>query len=52
MTTQDYSDAYEDDSENVRGWEAQDKLEPYLLTEADAATTNVGADTPASVVAS
>jgi len=28
MTTQDYSDAYEDDSENVRGWPAQDAQEP------------------------
>jgi len=32
MTTRDYAEAYEDDSENVRGWPAQDKLEPYLLT--------------------
>ena len=28
MTTQDYADAYEDDSENVRSWPAQDTQEP------------------------
>jgi hypothetical protein len=28
MTTRDYSDAYEDDSENVRSWPAQDAQEP------------------------
>jgi hypothetical protein len=28
MTTQDYADAYEDDSENVRSWPAQDAQEP------------------------
>ena len=28
MTTRDYSEAYADDSENVRGWAAQDAQEP------------------------
>jgi hypothetical protein len=28
MTTRDYADAYEDDSENTRGWPAQDAQEP------------------------
>jgi hypothetical protein len=28
MTTRDYADAYDDDSENVRSWAAQDAQEP------------------------
>jgi len=28
MTTRDYSEAYDDDSENVRNWPAQDAQEP------------------------
>jgi chromosome segregation ATPase len=28
MTTRDYAEAFEDDSENVRGWPAQDAQEP------------------------
>jgi hypothetical protein len=30
MTTQDYAEAYEDDSENVRGWPQQDTQEPPI----------------------
>ena len=31
MTTRDYAEAYEDDSDNVRAWTAQDAQEPASL---------------------